>query len=47
MQRRVAEENLMLAANKKRQIVQKDVLESMKAQQDIHASKITHSTMIR
>ena len=47
MAKRVAEENRMLAANKKRQEVQKEVLDSMKAQAETHSQKITYSTMIR
>lgn len=47
LQRRIAEENLMLAANKKRQIVADEVQTTMKAQKDIHNSKVTYSTMIR
>lgn len=37
----------MLAANKKRQIVADEVQTTMKAQKDIHNSKVTYSTMIR
>ena len=45
--RRVAEENLMLASNKKRQNVKTEVLVSMKADKDVAANKVTYSTMIR
>ena len=34
---------MMLAANKKRQQVQTEVLDNMKAQKDIQASKVTYS----
>ena len=47
MKRRVAEENMMLASNKKRQNVQNEVLVSMKADKDVTANKVTYSTMIR
>jgi hypothetical protein len=47
MQKRVAEENLMLASNKKRQFVTQEVQDAMKAQKDVTAAKISYSTMIR
>ena len=47
MRRRVAEENMMLASNKKRQITQNDVLDSIKADKETTAAKVTYSTMIR
>ena len=47
LRKRVAEENMMLASNKKRQNVQTDVLDSMKADKDVAANKVQYSTMIR
>ena len=47
LRRRIAEENQMLAANKKRQQIADEVQAAMKAQTDIHNAKVSHSTMIR
>ena len=38
---------MMLASNKKRQNTQNDVLDSIKADKDVTAAKVTYSTMIR
>lgn len=45
--KRVAQENLMLSANKRRIIVQDDVTEAMRQQDHIINAKTTYSTMIR
>ena len=45
--KRVAQENLMLSANKRRTIVQDDVTEAMRQQDHIVNAKTTYSTMIR
>ena len=47
MRKRVAEENLMLASNKKRKDVNDHIVENMKRQEEIHNAKVTYSTMIR
>ena len=47
LRKRVAEENMMLAANKKKQSTTSDVLTSMQADRDVQANKVTYSTMIR
>ena len=47
MRKRVAEENMMMAANKKRLNVQDDVTTNMKNDKDINNNKISYSTMIR
>ncbi len=45
--RRVAEENVMMAQNRKNQEIKHHVEENMKNDAAIHSSKITYSTMIR
>lgn len=47
MAKRVAEENLMLASNRKRKDVTEGVQENMKRQGEIIDQKHSYSTMIR
>jgi hypothetical protein len=47
MLKRVNEENMMMAANRKRKEVTEHVQDNLKRQQDIIDSKHTYSTMIR
>ena len=45
--KRVAEENMMLASNKKRQEVNDHVTENIKRQQETNSQKHSYQTMIR
>jgi hypothetical protein len=47
MLKRIAEENMMLASNRKRRDVTDHVTENLKRQQQIVDQKHTYSTMIR
>ena len=45
--KRVAEENLMAASNKKRQNYTSNVQENLKRADDIYNSKVSYATLIR